>query len=87
MRKNVIFTEVDCDRNRIIFMYKGVNNTCQLFYSKYRKSVHEYFRYGRSMKQLYNERTWLSNIFLRKIVEDRLKSAVKNVERKRMNAG
>ena len=72
MRKEVIFTELDPVCRKIVFLYKGTNVTYELFRTKYRATVHEFFRYGKSIEQLHNDKGWRKSRFLSNLIEGRL---------------
>lgn len=78
MRKTVVFTKVNPKYGIVIFYYKGTHQIYYLFHTRFRKNVHEFFRNGKSIPELYRVKNWHKNRFLSHVIEGQLISKVKH---------
>ena len=85
MKKEAVYTELEY--HNMVFRYKGKNGTYDLFQTRYRQTIYEYFRYGRGIDQLHADRSWLKSRFLSKIVEERLWKEIRRVRKEDADAG
>ena len=62
MRKNVIYS-IPCKRRGILqFYFKAHDKTYYLYYIRYRKKAHEFFRYGKSISELHRRKDWKKHL-------------------------
>lgn len=83
MRKNIIYTQVTGNANKKLnFRYRDeTGRDILLFTRNYDKKVHRYFEDGRSIAQLHRDTSWHGCRYLSKIVEDRIPTAIRAVEK------
>lgn len=79
MRKHAVYTIAEMPFGRLAFYYKGYKDTYFLFYSRYRRQVHQYFQNGKSIAQLHREKSWLHKRFLTTVIEGQLRRTVRQV--------
>jgi hypothetical protein len=81
MRKNVIYS-IPCKRRGILqFYFKAHDKTYYLYYIRYRKKAHEFFRYGKSISELHRRKDWKKSPFLRNLIEGPLKQKVNQMKK------
>lgn len=86
MRKNVIYS-IPCKRRGILqFYFKAHDKTYYLYYIRYRKKAHEFFRYGKSISELHQRKDWKKSPFLRNLIEGPLKQKVNQMKKGEFDA-
>lgn len=85
MKKGAIYAELKYPG--MMFFYKGEHGIYGLFRTRWRKTVYEYFRYGKTVKQLYRDKGWIKHRFLSELIEGRLRKEMKRVRKEDANAG
>lgn len=85
MKKEAVYAELEY--RSMVFLYKGRNGTYELFRTKYRNAVYEFFRYGKSVRQLHEDRSWLKSRFLSGLIEGRLWKEIRRVRKEDTDAG
>lgn len=78
--KNKIIVEKSPDTNEIKFYLKNKNGTFWLFTQDYTKGVYDYFRFGRSEKEVLNFPDWERNKRLSKTIS-RIPKEVRYVDK------
>lgn len=87
MRKDIVYTEVHPEYGGLVFFYKGRYATYFLFAMQYRSQVHNYFRDGKSVKQLYRNKKWHRIPPLANVIEGQLARQLKLVLKEDSYAG
>lgn len=85
MKKGAIYAESRYPGMR--FFYKGENGIYEMFQTRWRKTVYEYFRYGKSEKQIHSDKRWHKHRFLSILIEGRLQKEIRRVRKEDANAG
>ena len=86
MLKNVIYS-IPCKRRGILqFYFKAHDKTYYLYYIRYRKKAHEFFRYGKSISELHQRKDWKKSPFLRNLIEGPLKQKVNQMKKGEFDA-
>lgn len=87
MRKNVIYC-VPVEGDGILkFFFHAERKNYYLYYIRYRKIAHEFFRYGKSIEELNRRKDWRTNGLLRHLIEGPLTRRVKEVVKEESYAG
>lgn len=83
MRKKVVYVMMTDNRQcNLNFRYRDEKGRDYiLFVRKYDKLVYRYFKDGKSLDQLHRDTSWHGNRKLCKLVEERIPSAIKAVEK------
>lgn len=79
MRKEVVYTTPHPIPENLIFFYKGKDKTYYLFSAKYYQQIHDYFRYGKSLRQLRRNKDWHKIPSLANVIEGQLNRQLKTI--------
>lgn len=77
MKKEAVYAILNTKHGNLVFYYKGRENTYYLFCARYRRTVYEYFRYGKSLGQLHRKTDWHHKRFISNIIEGQLPRQLK----------
>ena len=73
MRKNVVYAVKKPDINHLLFFYYKTDDSCkEIFTTRYRPGIYEYFRYGKSIEQLLSNKDWTRYPTVTRIVERKI---------------
>ena len=79
MQREFIYAVQSDTYGKLEFWYKCTNEMVHLFTIKYRKNVHEYFKKGRCISELYKHKSWRKSPFLCDLIEKKIKSEVRRI--------
>ena len=82
MRKNVIYAEYPCEGSPMYFWYFGEQKKEYLFSISFHPTIYQFFKNGKSIKEMRRGHVWKRNMQLDRLIERRIPHEMKRLKGK-----